>query len=626
MDDQGEPLDVKTFRFADYAVFAFMLLISTSIGVFYAWKDRNESSNKAFLTANRSLHLFPVAMSLLASFQSSVTILGYPAEMFLRGTQFWAVILSGMLAAFVAAEVFLPVYYKLSFTSVNKYLRLRFGSDRVRVLSSVTFLLGTIPYMGVVLYGPALALSSVTPLDIPTSIFLIGFICTFYTSIGGIKAVVWTDTIQVFLMFAGLMAVMLRGFSLSGGVGEAFRIAQKAGRIEFFKYANQHTLSSQTLTLMQPTTYGTVSSGMGIMWCGNYCTSQTEVQRYCNVRSQKQAKLALYVNMVGMIMLLSLACLCGIALHGVYHDCDPLKLKLIDAPDQLMPFFVMDKLSIYPGVPGLFVSCVFSAALSTMSSGFNALATVTWDDFLKHTAFAKRMKDNQVKTACKLIAASYGLLSIAMAFFVGRVGSVLQAAISLAGALFGPLFGLYILGILVPFANGKGVVTGLLLGQLFTIWVTIGSLMYPVTLAVKDTFIDQCPSEFLSLAQNTTISAAFVNDNTGALAVYHMAYLLVPVTGFLISSIVGFTVSILTGGFDNVPDMNPYYLSPLAWYIWPSSWVPKRRRDESVDLVNISDDTEFDVKQNLPNKNGTYEITSLRNRSPEAEDGQTTRV
>lgn len=82
--------------------------------------------NKEFLTANKSLALFPVAMSLLASFQSSVTILGYPAEMFLRGTQFWMVIFAGILAAVVAAEVFLPVYYGLSFTSINKVGKLPF--------------------------------------------------------------------------------------------------------------------------------------------------------------------------------------------------------------------------------------------------------------------------------------------------------------------------------------------------------------------------------------------------------------------------------------------------------------------------------------------------------------------
>ena len=85
------------------------------------WQDRKKKlDNREFQTGNKSLSLFPVAMSLLASFQSSVTILGYPAEMFLRGTQFWMVIFAGVLASVVAAEVFLPVYYGLSFTSVNE--------------------------------------------------------------------------------------------------------------------------------------------------------------------------------------------------------------------------------------------------------------------------------------------------------------------------------------------------------------------------------------------------------------------------------------------------------------------------------------------------------------------------
>lgn len=122
-------------------------------------------------------------MSLLASFQSSVTILGYPAEMFYRGTQFWVVILSGAVASIAAAELFLPVYYKLRFTSVNQYLSARFGSETVRLAASFSFLLATVPYMGVVLYGPSLALGSVTPLSVEASILLIGFICTFYTSI-----------------------------------------------------------------------------------------------------------------------------------------------------------------------------------------------------------------------------------------------------------------------------------------------------------------------------------------------------------------------------------------------------------------------------------------------------------
>ena len=117
-----------------------------------------------------------------------------------------------------------------------------------------------------------------------------------------------------------------------------------------------------------------------------------------------------------------------------------------------MPYFVMNTMQDYPGVPGLFVACVFSASLSTLSSGFNALSTVTWDDFMSGTRLGK-MPDWKIKVLLKLIGIFYGILSIGMAFLVGKIGSVLEAAISLAGALFGPLFGLYLLGIMAPFAN-----------------------------------------------------------------------------------------------------------------------------------------------------------------------------
>lgn len=85
----------------------------------------------------------------------------------------------------------------------------------------------------------------------------------------------------------------------------------------------------------------------------------------------------------------------------------------------------MDTLSGFPGLPGLFVSGVFSASLSTLSSGFNALSAVTWDDFLKQSRYGK-MSENKIKILNKLTAAFYGILTIVMAFLVGQIGSVLQ--------------------------------------------------------------------------------------------------------------------------------------------------------------------------------------------------------
>jgi len=338
--------------------------------------------------------------------------------------------------------------------------------------------------------------------------------------------------------------------------------------------------------------------GMGVMWLANFCTSQTEVARYCNVSSKKRAKIALYINMVGTVLLITCACLCGVALFGVYGRCDPLKLGYIQTSDQLMPYFVMDTLSDYPGIPGLFVACVFSASLSTLSSGYNALATVTWDDFLRHTSMAN-WSEWKIKFTCKLIGAFYGLISVEMAFFVGLIGSVLQAAISLAGALFGPLFGLYMLALLCPFSNTPGVLIGLITGQTFTIWILIGSLIYPHSTPSYPTYTDGCASPF-----NTTFSYLTPQEPSekisegGVMALYHMAFLLVPITGFVISTVTGMIASILTGGLSTVNYTDPEHLSPIAWLLWPKQCTPTKRRSkkgENKPRGSINNNGSFDT-------------------------------
>ncbi|CAG2174567.1 unnamed protein product [Oppiella nova] len=141
----------------------------------------------------------------------------------------------------------------------------------------------------------------------------------------------------------------------------------------------------------------------------------------------------------------------GMAIFAKYHDCDPITLGYVQRPDQLMPYFVMDTLSQYPGLAGLFVACVFSGSLSTLSSGFNSLAAITWEDIIKHRI--KCQDDRHALKITKLIAGSYGLIAIALAFIVGNAGTVFQASISLVGSMVGPLFALFTLGVLYPYAT-----------------------------------------------------------------------------------------------------------------------------------------------------------------------------
>ena len=144
--------------------------------------------------------------------------------------------------------------------------------------------------------------------------------------------------------------------------------------------------------------------------------------------------------------------LSGIVIYGKYRDCDPVTLGIVERHDQLVPHYVMDTLAKFPGIPGLFVACVFSGSLSTLSSGFNALAAITWEDLLKDRV---NIKGTGSIKAVKLIAMAYGLLAIAMSFGVGSLGTVMQASMSLFGSMNGPLFGLFLIAMLCRFVNSK---------------------------------------------------------------------------------------------------------------------------------------------------------------------------
>ncbi|CAG2121325.1 unnamed protein product, partial [Medioppia subpectinata] len=144
-----------------------------------------------------------------------------------------------------------------------------------------------------------------------------------------------------------------------------------------------------------------------------------------------------------------------------------------------MPYFVMETLSNFPGLPGLFVSCVFSGSLSTLSSGFNALATVTWDDLVKR--YFRNISGKKQLLITKFIAMTYGLLAIAIAFIVGRLGTVLQGAIC-----------------------------GLVSGVGICLAITIGTIIYPRPKGFQlPVSVTSCPPEILSLvSEKTWMSAA----------------------------------------------------------------------------------------------------------------------
>ncbi|NXD33578.1 SC5A8 protein, partial [Copsychus sechellarum] len=607
------------FTVWDYVVFAAMLLISAIIGIYYAFAGGAQKTSKDFLMAGRSMSALPVALSLTASFMSAVTVLGTPAEIYRYGAVFCIFAITYALVVLCSAEIFLPVFYKLGITSTYEYLELRFNKY-LRLCGTVLFIIQTASklqscstlYTGIVIYAPALALNQVTGFDLWGAVVATGVVCTFYCTLGGLKAVVWTDVFQVGIMVAGFSSVIIRAVVVQEGIGRIVNDSYHGGRLNFWDFDPNP---------LQRHTFWTIVIGGTFTWTGIYGVNQSQVQRYIACKSRFHAKLSLYINLVGLWAILVCATLCGLALYSIYKDCDPWTNNQVSALDQLMPYLVLDILRDFPGVPGLFVASAYSGTLSTVSSSINALAAVTVEDLIK--PYFKSLSERKLSWISMGMSLFYGGVCIAMAAVASLLGALLQAALSIFGMVGGPLLGLFALGILCSFANGIGAFVGLVSGFVISLWVGIGSQIYPpLPERTKPLYLSTagCNISTGNLT-STEIPLTTVFSTPGAerpaLADnwYSLSYLYFSTLGTLVTVVVGIIISLLTGGLKQNTDpkflltkedfLSNFSRSETEQKVEVLNWKPFTVADEGTDNPAFSH-IEMDVASDKNKVNGLH--------------------
>ncbi|XP_075284611.1 sodium-coupled monocarboxylate transporter 1 [Opisthocomus hoazin] len=544
------PGSIGRFTAWDYVVFAAMLLVSAVIGVYYAFAGGGQKTSKQFLTGGRNMNAFPVALSLTASFMSAVTLLGTPAEIYRYGVIYCIFAITYSLVVLCSAEIFLPVFYKLGITSTYEYLELRFNKY-LRLCGTVLFIIQTTLYTGIVIYSPALALNQVTGFDLWGAVVATGVVCTFYCTLGGLKAVVWTDVFQAGIMIAGFSSVIIRAVVVQEGIGRIINDSYYGGRLNFWDF-NPNPLQRHT--------FWTIIIGGTFTWTGIYGINQSQVQRYIACKNRFHAKMSLYINLVGLWAILACVTLCGLALYSIYKDCDPWTSKQVSALDQLIPYLVLDILRDFPGVPGLFVASAYSGTLSTVSSSINALAAVTVEDFIR--PHFKSLSEKKLSWISMGMSVFYGGVCIAMAALASLLEALLQAALSIFGMVSGPLLGLFALGILCSFANGIGAFVGLVSGFVISLWVGIGSQIYPpLPERTKPLYLSTagCNISSANLTSTETPLTTIFNAPSSerpALADnwYSLSYLYFSTLGTLTTLVVGIIISLLTGGLKQNTD------------------------------------------------------------------------
>ncbi|XP_071963065.1 putative sodium-dependent multivitamin transporter [Antedon mediterranea] len=471
--DAGDEI-VNYLGVLDYVILAFVVLIAAVTGIYHGFAKGGQTTTEEFLVADRSMFSLPIAMTLLASFISPITILGKPAEIYTYGGQYFVFIICHLLLFPAIAFIFIPVFHGLRITSAYEYLKLRFGLP-LQICGAGIFMLQTSFYMAIVLYSPALAIEFVTSFGLWKTVMIGGIVCTFYTSLGGMKAVIWTDVIMFVVIFGTTVMVIVTGVVKAGGVGHVWETNKEAGRLDLIQFPWDPT---QRMTFLNLVIGGFMNSLP--MWA----VSQTAVQRFLAAKSIKDAQASIWLNLPFVSLLLFLIDYEGLVLYTFYNEA-PNVPPNVTKSDQIIIHFVSEQFGHVPGYQGLFIACLWAGTLSTISSGLNAMIAVTLEDMVKpfrrwqanrnNTEVVEDDRSDTFKS--KLLTCVYGAISIFLAFLAAEMGTLVSMANSVFGAAGGPLLAAFTQGMMWKRANSAGTLAGVIVGFIFGVWITFGAML-----------------------------------------------------------------------------------------------------------------------------------------------------
>lgn len=612
-----------SFSLADYLVFTGSLVISLGIGVYHWYRSRGRDT-KDFLMGGGNMSPFPVSLSFAAGVISAVSILGNSAEMYYYGSQLSVNVIGVIIGTIVIMAVVMPIIFPLRLFTIFGYLEYRFGSSLVRKVASVLQLLNLSTYMGIALYAPSLAISSVTPITTNTSILVLGIVCAVYASMGGAKAVVYTDNFQSAVMLAGVIIVIVQGCAEVGGGASSWAIDGEHGRLEFF---NLSTNPLDRHTLMTVIIFGVFFSFSTTGF------SQAQYMRWGSVASMGQAYFVMVVGVVGVVGLWSLINYSGLVVFSVYADCDPLSAGYIDKLDQILMYFVADKLGYLPGIPGLFVAAIYSGVMSSVSSTINALSAMVWKDLLEPLSMFAKVSEQRAKTINIIISAVGGVVAIAVGVLAGSMGGLVQVTYALGGAISGPITGIFLTALLCPWVKELSVSLAALIALAFNMWVVMGSFLYAPPPTKLPLSTAGCYDPSANTTTDFTTSTSIIDttsiittteggDNGGSdddvFPLYKLSYCLFGAIGILITMVLSSIFSIFFG-FEspaNLPASSVNRLC-LRLYCWmrredvppkkPGNALPELQTDD-IKAIIVSD-TEKGTAAKLHNDPGAFMMT-----------------
>ena len=448
---------MSQFSLLDSLVVFFYLAGVLGIGIYFL---KRQKSTDDFFIASKRIPGWAMGLGLIATLISNITFLAFPGAAFASS---WVLFTQNLLLLAVIYPIAIfavPFYRNVIGSSLYEYFEKRFGYG-VRAYGALTFILYYISKLGVIFFVLSLALTTMTGINIYQLILVIGVITIFYTLMGGIEAVTWTDVIQGLLLIGGGLAclsILLFDGPVEPGV--VFEKAWNAGKFNLGELS--FNLERQTLTVM-------IFFGFA-QHAHNYGTDQTMIQRYLTAKSTKEAVRGTLISGIACIPVWALFFLIGTALWGYYTlGNNTLPAEIASKPDQVFPHFIMTQLP--NGVKGLIIVALASAAMSTISGGLNSISTVFTTDL--YSRISNNHSRNRLSVArIALIVA--GCLSLLLAMWlVTKTSQVLVIYFIVLSIFVGGILGLVLLAVSSKKANLKGVTAGIIVTVLVSTWASL---------------------------------------------------------------------------------------------------------------------------------------------------------
>jgi SSS family solute:Na+ symporter len=425
-----------------------------------AWAVRRRAATtEGYFVGGRAMPGWAVGFSIAGTAISSITFMALPADAYKTA---WLRMLPNFvlpLGVLAGSLFFLRIYRDGRTTTAFEFLEARFGPS-TRLYGAFTFVVGQLLRISLILFLLGQLTHELTGLSPEASILVAGLFVGGYTAVGGIEAVVWTDVAEtVILTLGGLACLAVVLWKVPGGLSEILATAWAHGKLSFADLGPDGALHPTTLrlTLTEKSVSMMLLVGLG-HWLTEYACNQNMVQKYCASASTREARRALWIGCAWMLPLWISFQFLGTALWVFFQrHPTPTSTGILAGTvtaERIVPHFVVTQLPI--GFKGLVVAGVLAAAMSTLNSALNAIATVGVVDVYRRHVSKGRDDRHYLLVARSLSSlATVAMVVGALLLLEARTKTLEDAAIRLIALTSGGLLGLYLLGFLTRRGDGR---------------------------------------------------------------------------------------------------------------------------------------------------------------------------